>query len=516
MDEAKAIAETALGPIKGQERDGIFLFRGIPFARPPLGESRFEPPSVIEELSTAAGEPFDATKAPPAAPQNSFLGGVEIPGLTVRETNEDCLYLNIWTDGLDGEHRPVMVWIHGGGFTTGSGSLPLYKGQRLAAEHGVVVVTINYRLGILGFLHLGIPFADRFPDCTNLGLRDQVAALDWVKKNIAAFGGDPQNVTVFGESAGAMSIGTLMGIPAADGFYHRAILQSGAAHFIVDSDAASRLCNEVLEHLGISEPELARLKELDVDEILKAQLSLEMPGSDEGGERDSFLPFLPARDEGFVENLPLERIRSGDAPSVPVIVGSNLEEFKLFATRDPAMGSLTKARVVRRMRILLGSDSGAAEEIYDAYEKASARRGESTDPNDLWLSIAADGIFRIPAIRLAEALIEAGQSAYVYLFGWRTPLLGASHGIDVPFVFGNLGGKAAEPFIGPAEGAERLSLAMREAWTSFATRGRPSAADLAVWPEYDLEERPVMVLDEDPRIELDPYAEERQVWEGHL
>lgn len=511
----EAIAETPSGPIRGQERDGIYMFRGIPYACAPVGELRFGPPVSMGELPTAGGEPFDATKLAPAAPQNAFLGGVEIPGMTVKETDEDCLFVNVWTGGLDGARRPVMVWIHGGGFTTGSGSLPVYKGQRLAAEHGVVVVTINYRLGVLGFLHLGPAFPDLFPGCANLGLLDQIAALEWVKKNVSAFGGDPENITVFGESAGGMSIGTLMGIPGADAVYDRAILQSGAAHFVADPETAAGLCQEVLDRLGLG-GDPTRIREVEVDEILKAQLPLEVPVAEDLSRRSTFLPFLPAIDGELLASSPLERIRSGKGPATPVIAGSTLEEFRLFAKRDPSMGSLTKQRVVKRMRIVLRGDPGAAENVYDSYERAAARRGESTDPNDLWLSIAADGMFRIPAIRLAEACIEAGRSAYVYLFGWRTPLIGAAHGIDVPFVFGNLGGKAAEPFIGPADAAERLSQVMREEWTSFAREGRPSAAGVPEWPEYDLEKRPVMVFDAESRVEFDPLGEERVAWEGLL
>ncbi len=507
------VAETPSGPIKGQRRDGTFVFRGIPYARAPIGELRFAPPVRREDLASE-GRPFDATKARAAPPQNAFLGGIELPGLTVRETDEDCLYLNIWTDGLDGANRPVMVWIHGGGFTTGSGSLPVYKGQRLAAEHKVVVVTINYRLGILGFLHLGLEFEDIYPACTNLGIADQICALEWIRDNIASFGGDPNNVTVFGESAGAMSIGALMGTPGADRTFQRAILQSGAAHFVLDTEPARKLCLDVLERFGLDRSDIGRLRDVEVDEILKVQLHFESTGAGEMDERRGFLSFLPVKDGRFLISNPLERVRSGQAPRTPVIVGSTLEEFKLFATRDPSMGSLTKDKVVRRIQVILGDDRSAADDVYRAYEAAAARRGSSTDANELWLSIAADGIFRIPAIRLAEACIEAGRPVFVYLFGWKTPLLGAAHGVDVPFVFGNLGGRAAEPFIGPADKAERLSRAIREAWTSFATEGRPSATEIADWPQYDTESRPVLVLDENPHVEFDPFGDERRVWEG--
>ncbi|MER3395479.1 MAG: carboxylesterase [Acidimicrobiia bacterium] len=516
---ASVVLDSPAGRVVGQERGGVLMFRGIPYALPPIGRLRFAPTARLEELPLTDGRPFDATRLAPAAPQNTFFGGIELPGLSVRETAEDCLYLNVWTPSLEGKLHPVMVWIHGGGFTTGSGSLPLYKGQRLALEHGVVVVTINYRLGILGFLHLGVRYPQAFPNCFNLGLRDQVLALQWVRENIAAFGGDPNNVTVFGESAGAMSIGTLMGVEEADGLYHKAILQSGASHFVTSPDVAARVCEKVLCELDISERDLGVFYQLDVDEILKAQLILELPAAGTTPQSvahdGAFLSFVPTIDGDFLECEPLERIHNGNVPNVPLLVGSNLEEFKLFAQRDPAMGSLTKEHVVSRVRQLIPSDPSAAEEVYAAYERAAKTRGASTDPNDLWLAIAADAIFRIPAIRLAEASIATGRKAWVYLFAWKTPLLGAAHGLDVPFVFGNLGGKAAEPFVGPIDKAERLSLAMRKAWTSFAMEGTPKCGSEIEWPPYD-QERCVMVFDEVLRVEKDPFSEERRVWDGLL
>ncbi len=521
------VVETPSGTIRGKLRDGVALFRGIPYAMPPLGELRFRPPILLEELPSKGGAPFDAASLAPAPPQNTFLGGIELPGLTVRETSEDCLYLNVWTPGPDRARRPVMVWIHGGGFTTGAGSLPVYKGQRLAAEHDVVVVTLNYRLGVLGFLHLGLYEAQAFPACTNLGLRDQLAALHWVKRNIESFGGDPKNVTVFGESAGGMSIGALLGAAEADGLFARGILQSGACHFVSSPETARRLCGEVLAALGLSSADPSRLRKLGVDEILKVQLGFESPSArdrldvDTGGfdvedDRRQFLSFLPTLDGDLLERRPLERLRAGEGPDRPVIVGSTLEEFRLFATRDPAMGTLDKARVTARLQFLAGVDADAAEEVYRAYEVAARARGESTDPNDLWVAIAGDAIFRIPAIRLAEACADRGVPAYVYLFAWKTPLLGAAHGMDVPFAFGNLGGKAAEPFIGPLEGAEALSLAMRNAWTSFAREGTPRAAGGLEWPAYDPEDRAVLVFDGELRVEQDPYGDERRAWEGLL
>ncbi len=503
------------------------MFRGIPYAEPPTGERRFRPPVPLDELPVEGGKPFDATSLAPAPPQNTFLGGMELPGLTVRETSEDCLYLNVFTPGSEGARRPVMVWVHGGGFTTGAGSLPVYKGVRLAAEHDVVVVTLNYRLGILGFLHLGLHDSESFPGCTNLGLRDQIAALRWVKRNIEAFGGDPDNVTVFGESAGGMSIGTLLGAGEADGLFARGILQSGACHFVSRPETGRRLCVEVLEGLGLPDADPARLRGLDVDEILKVQLGFESPSArdtleveeaDSGEEdgRRQFLSFFPTVDGDLVDRRPLERLRGGEGPDRPVIVGSTLKEFRLFATRDPAMGSLDEERVVRRLQLLAGVGASSAREVYRAYEAAARARGESTDPNDLWVAIAGDAIFRIPAIRLAEACANRGVPAYVYLFSWKTPLLGAAHGMDVPFVFGNLGGKAAEPFIGPAEGAEALSLAMRTAWTSFARDGKPRVSGGPEWPPYDPEGRAVMVFDGEVRVEYDPYGAEREAWKGLL
>jgi hypothetical protein len=263
------VVETRRGAVRGVTEGGLAVFRGLPFARPPVGPLRFEPPGSPESWSGVR----DAARFGPSAAQNGALVG-PLMSLGITRTGEDCLYLNVWTPGADRGRRPVLVWIHGGAFILGSGSQMLYDGATLARRGDVVVVTINYRLGALGFLRLRDRFGERLPASGNEGLLDQVAALEWVRDEIAAFGGDPGNVTIFGESAGAMSCATLLGVPRARGLFHRAILQSGAANFLWPPDTAGRVADQLLADLAVGSPE--ELRALPAARLLAAQRRLFM------------------------------------------------------------------------------------------------------------------------------------------------------------------------------------------------------------------------------------------------
>src|SRR5690242_3481977 len=258
------LAETRRGRVRGLAEGGLAVFRGIPYARPPIGPRRFGPPEPAESWTGT----HDATLFGPSAPQNGALIG-PIMSLGIGRTDEDCLYLNVWTPAADGRRRPVLVWIHGGAFLLGSGSQMLYDGAALARRGDVVVVTINYRLGAFGFLRLRERFGQRLPATGNEGLLDQIAALEWVRDEIEAFGGDPGQVTIFGESAGSMSCATLLAMPRARGLFHRAILQSGGANFVWPCEIATRLAEHVVAELGVTSPEA--LQTLEADRILEVQ-----------------------------------------------------------------------------------------------------------------------------------------------------------------------------------------------------------------------------------------------------
>jgi para-nitrobenzyl esterase len=419
--------------------------------------------------------------------------------------SEDCLYLNVWTPSTTGK-RPVMVWIHGGAFMFGSGSTPWYDGTRFATNGDVVLVTINYRLGPLGFLHLGDLFDD-MEHSGNLGILDQIAALGWVRDSIAGFGGDPDDVTIFGESAGAGSIGTLLGTPAAQGLFRQAILQSGAASWGLPRDLATDNARRVLAELGIEPGDRDSLLAADADAIVAAGSTL---GTEVSG---GSLPYAPVHDGTVLPQPPIDAIAAGMSAGVRVLCGTNADEMTLFAIIDPTLNDLDDEQVATRL--------AAFDPTIDpvALVRAYSDRNESADFRAVWIAMASDAVFRIPAIRLVEAHLEHGD-AWMYHFTWATPVfggvLGSTHALEIPFVFDNLHQPGVPMFTG--EGPERAELArrMHATWLAFVRQGHPEHDDIPAWPRYDLERRPTMRIDEAWELVHDPDGEVRKHWEHQI
>jgi para-nitrobenzyl esterase len=499
------IASTTSGKVAGFEKDGVLQFRGVPYAAPPVGPRRFQPPAPVEPWTEVLEcRSYGATAPQAAGGIERMLGAGSIPA------DEDCLFLNVWTPGLDDAARPVMVWIHGGGFQTGSGSVPWYSGSRLASAGDVVIVTINYRLGALGFLHLG----DEVPGSGNAGILDQVAALQWVRDNIAAFGGDPAAVTIFGESAGGMSVGTLLGTPAAGGLFRSAIAQSGAAHNSMPAEAADHVTGVVLDELGLDRGRVGELREVGVDRLLAAQEaagrrlqgSALVPGS-------GLLPFQPVVDGVALPRPPLDAIRDGSAAQVALLTGTTREEWNLFHLMARATGSLSEDELVHRCERTFGA--GAGEAAIATY------RADSPDatPDDLWIAVQTDRVFRIPAIRMAEAQSHQQPSTYTYEFTWASTAfggaLGACHAIEIPFAFDNLHRKGVEMFLGTIdEHARALATATSRAWLAFARTGDPNHDGLPAWPAYESGRRATMELGTTCEVHDDPRAAARVLWDG--
>ena len=502
----ESIVETSYGKVRGQTAHDVTVFRAIPYARPPVGSRRFFPPARPEAWPGVR----DATKVGRAAPQNpSPL--MAMLGSHVRVLDEDCLTLDVATPAPDGGKRPVMVWIHGGAFILGAGSDPMYDGGTLARVGDVVVVTINYRLGALGFLDLAAATENRVPAPGNQGLRDQIAALEWVRDEIAAFGGDPDNVTVFGESAGAISVGTLLGAPAARGLFRRAILQSGAPNFVNPRDVSERVAREVLTELGIPRTEAARILDVPVERLLGVQLRIANRGGVGG------LPFAPSIDGITLPQHPFHTIAAGGVRDVGVLVGTTLEEMKLFMMMDPKAKTLDDAGLLRRCaRMVPGTDPERAARVVETYRDARAARGMPVTPPELWCAIDSDKQFRYPSTRVAELQRAHGADAFSYLFTWRSPLmegaLGACHALELPFVWGTLVHPALALFAGSGETATRLAHRMQEAWVAFARTGNPSTHALP-WPGYDVPRRATMIFGPESGVEDSPLEPERRFWE---
>ena len=488
----------------------VSVFRGIPFAASTEGENRFRAPRREPGWSGVRDATMFGTIAPQSpTPLEAMFGATAVA------VGEDCLNLNVWTPGCDAAARPVLVWIHGGGFMTGSGTTPWYDGARFAANHDVVVVTINYRMGAFGYLHLaGATATD--PDGSdsstnsNCGLVDQIAALHWVQESIASFGGDPASVTVFGESAGAMSVGTLLGTPSARGLFARAILESGAAGNVSSETAGSETARAVLDEAGFTSDAVGikALRALSVDELLRV--------SDAVGNRIGVtgrLPFQPTVDGDTLAHHPLEAVRSGSAAGVDVLFGTTRDEMRLFTLVDTSLGTITRDGLVKRAEPVLGDRAGA---VIDSY--IDARSG--LPMSEVWPDVATDMVFRAPAQALADALRTGGGSAmWAYEFHWPSPAFGgrlkACHALEIPFVFDNLDKPGIEMFTGSGTERQDIANVVHTAWANFARSGNPNSGTALpgpAWPAYDVSARAVYRIDTVVSVDDDPRGAELRLW----
>src|SRR5436190_9258081 len=331
------IAATRSGKVEGIERDGVLVFRGIPFAAPPLGPRRFRPP-VREDAWDGVR---DATRFSPEIAQ-AELPIARVLGSAGGESNEDGLYLNVWTPACDDAARPVMVWIHGGAYVFGSGAVPWYDGTHFAQHGDVVVVTINYRLGPLGFLHLADEFGAALAGSGNAGILDQVAALEWVRESIAAFGGNPDDVTIFGESAGANSVATLLALPAARGLFAKAIAQSGAGAWVAERERAAEIARLTLDKLPVRPHDIEALQAVPVEQLLEAQPGAAVSVRGSGAA----LAWQPVVDGDVLPQAPLDAVRAGHASGIHLLTGTNQHEVTLFQVLDPSLAELDDGRIV--------------------------------------------------------------------------------------------------------------------------------------------------------------------------
>jgi len=495
---------TAQGVVEGRAADGVATFKGIPYAAPPVGPGRFSPPGPAEPWEGVLAAHHPGPTAPQHPSMLEQMLGADDPVI-----DEDCLRLNVFTPAGDDGACPVMVWIHGGGFLTGTGGIPWYDGANLA-RRGAVVVTLNYRLGVLGFLHLE-DLSDGFAGSGNAGILDQVAALGWVAANIAEFGGDPANVTIFGESAGAMSVGTLLGVPAAHGLFHRAILQSGAGAHVHDAGAATAMARRFLDEVGVDPADAGRLRDLPLGELLEAQQRLTRTMPFEAG-----LPLQPVVDGTVLPDRPTARVAAGSAAGIDLLVGTTLEEMRMFLAMDPAAGEIDGETLRRRSDALFEPAGRAPDEALEVYRRT---RPDEADL-DVWTAMLTDHTFRLPAIRLAEAQLAHHDGVWMYLFAYRSPAfggaLGACHALEIPFVWDNLDARGAPLFVGePTAVTRALARALADAWVSFARGGEPTAEGLPPWPRYDRDRRATLWIDaEGMTVVDDPMGDERRLWQG--
>jgi len=488
--------DTTYGPVEGVGESGVFAFRGIPYAAPPVAARRFRPPEPPESWSDAR----PATTFGPQAPQNLSalfaVFGIETPA-----PDEDCLTLNVWTPDPSGPPKPVMVWIHGGAFIQGSAGMAMFEGGTFARD-GVVLVSMNYRLGALGFLHLAGIDAAGAGSCSNLGMLDQLAALEWVRDNIERFGGDPGDVTIFGESAGAASVAVHLTSPAAKGLFHRAVLQSGALQTYCTAEHATDIARRVLTECGIDPTlplDLAQLNALPVGTLLAAQKAV-----GEVNAEEATLNFSPVFDGVVLPHDPMAAVVGGSVADVPLLMGTTRDELTLSLLSNPELAVSTREAIVAKFEDLFGDRAG---EIIATYE--SNRPG--APPNDIYCAVVTDRYCRLPAARLAEAQLRAGGRVHMFEFAWPTPAFGgmlkACHGLDVPFVFDHLD-EAMGKLLTGGDAPQTLADAMHSAWVAFAKTGDPG------WPTYDSTTRTTMVFDDPCEVVDDLRGSERRLWDA--
>ena len=483
------IVQLTDGAVRGTATPGSTAFLGIPFAAAPVGPLRWRPPAPVQPWS----DTLDATRPGPAPwqPSGGPLDGL-VPGMGSADQSDDCLNLNVWTPGTDGS-RPVLVWIHGGAFSLGAGSLSVYDGARLAAATDSVVVTINYRLGALGFLLIDDP------TCTpNVGLLDQIAALEWVRSNIDAFGGDPGNVTIFGESAGGGSILSLLSMPSAVGSFDRAIVQSGATDLLLDRERALLVTEAFARCAGLDHVDVDALRHLPGPEIIEAQANASMELFASVGT----MPFHPVVDGVVLPQTWLEAAAAGSNP-VPVIIGTTRDEMDLFKMFDPSAATLDD----EALRARLARTGGDVDAIVQAYLATG-----TSEPPAVWARVNTDTAMWLPAIRIAQARAAHGPT-WMYRFDWEAanPDMGAPHGIDIPFPFTNIDTGGWDGFVADPERAMSLAALIQRAWAGFARIGEPDLAGVE-WPTYDTDERSTAILGPQVSVVSDPNGEVRQAW----
>jgi para-nitrobenzyl esterase len=497
-------AQTVFGRVRGADLGGIKTFKGIPYGASTAGRNRFMPPR--DPIAWTGVR--DALEYGPSAPQRepgvqAAPGQLSVASAGLPRESEDCLVLNVWTPGIaDGGQRPVMVWCHGGAFSGGSGSAPGTDGTNLAKRGDVVVVSVNHRLNVLGFTYLGdLGAAAGDPELAlsgGAGMLDIVHALKWVRANIAELGGDPSNVTVFGQSGGGRKVAALLAMPSAKGLFHRAIIESGATIKLVEREQGMRVARELATSLRLSGPSSSDLQAVPLDRLLRAYFeTVRRMDVDQ-----TTMGFSPVVDGTAIAGHPFHPTASAVSADVPLIIGSTRTE--LTSQTDAAAFGLDEAAMRARIESLVGTASG---EIIDVYRKASP----GATPSDLYFLIASDHRYTAPVLKIAERRAALGQGpVYLYYFRWESPYEGgrfkSPHTIEIPFVFDNV---ASSRLTADAPDAPVLADKVSDAWIAFAHTGDPNTPALPRWPAFDAGKRQTMVFDNESTVVDDPIREQR-------
>ncbi len=495
------IVTTDAGRVQGLLDHGVSAFKGIPYAKPPIGTLRFMAPQPVE----AWGSVLDATDYGASAMQMYDRGGDTILSRQIatvfttesekKSDNEDSLFLNVWTPAPDDRKRPVMVWFHGGGWAYGSGSWPVYDGTNLANKGDVVVVTVNHRLNVFGYLNLADIGGEKYQHSGNAGLLDMVLALEWVRDNISAFGGDADNVTIMGESGGGSKVSHLMATPAADGLFHKAIIQSGPALTAISSEAATANAEAILAELGIQRDNLDRLQWMTANSIMQATAAA-------AAKKNGRLRLAPVVDGNVLPRDPFTPDAPEQSRDIPVLIGWNKDEMTIFNAGAPWFGRMTEDQMKQQLGGMYGERSA---EIVAAYQQAYP----DYTPTYLFNMITGDSRMALGSVTLADRKAKQKAPVFMYYLVWETPVgdgvFKSPHTLDMPFMFNNVDKSVA--ITGESTEARILENQMSSSWIAFARTGDPSNPTVGSWAPYSAKQRATMVFDVNPRIENDPKGE---------
>jgi para-nitrobenzyl esterase len=498
-----AVVETVYGKIRGLRQNGIDVFKGVRYGASTAGANRFMPP-VKPAAWTGV---IDTFRFGHQCPQNVKHTEVLAPQAPASEGySEDCLFLNVWTPATnDGRKRPVMFWCHGGGFTWESGSWPWIDGTALARRGDVVVVTVNHRLGLFGYLSLKEFGAEKYAASGNVGMLDLVAALQWVRDNIERFGGDPGNVTIFGESGGGAKVSTLLAMPAAKGLFHRAAIQSGPWLIATPQSEATAVAQSFLDELHVTRREIDRMQQFTVEQLLSIKAGDMTPAAPGRGRLR--MGMAPVVDGRILPTNPFDPVAPAVSADVPLLVGCTRQETSLFYLNDEAVFTLDEKGLRERVGVFL--DPADVTEVIETYRRENPDMG----PGDLFLLITTDRLVRRDAILMAERKHAlASAPVYMYYFAWQSPALGgklrAPHTIEIPFVFDNTD---IPTVMTRSPKAAALGALTSSAWIAFARNGNPTQASLK-WDAYDPRRRATMVFDNVTRLVDDPAGRARDFW----